>query len=43
MTDQDQAVTYRTDGDVAVISLNRPEKRNAVNRALSRDLMARLE
>lgn len=43
MTDEQQVVTYRTDGDIAIISLNRPEKRNAVNRALSQALMACLE
>lgn len=43
MMDSDEAVTYRTDGDIAIISLNRPEKRNAVNRALSQGLMACLE
>ncbi len=43
MTEEAQAVTYRTDGDIAIISLNRPDKRNAVNRALSQGLMACLE
>lgn len=43
MTDKDEAVTYRTDGDIAIISLNRPEKRNAVNRALSSALMGYLD
>ena len=38
MTETDQVLTYRKDGDIAVISLNRPEKRNALNRALSRAL-----
>ena len=43
MTDADQVLTYRKDGDIAVISLNRPEKRNALNRALSQALLEALE
>ena len=43
MTETDQVLTYRKDGDIAVISMNRPEKRNALNRALSRALLEALE
>ncbi len=31
MTDRDDLVTYETHGDVAVIGLNRPDKRNAIS------------
>jgi methylglutaconyl-CoA hydratase len=34
MTDEDKVILYETDGAVARITLNRPEKRNALNDAL---------
>ncbi|MDQ2922426.1 MAG: enoyl-CoA hydratase-related protein [Acidobacteriota bacterium] len=34
MTDENKAILYETDGAVARITLNRPEKRNALNDAL---------
>lgn len=43
MTDADEVLTCRKDGDIAVLSLNRPEKRNAINRALSQALLEALE
>ena len=43
MTDADQVLTYRKDGDIGIISLNRPEKRNALNHALSQALLGALE
>ena len=42
MTDSDQVLAYRRDGDIGIISLNRPQKRNALNRALSQALMEAL-
>jgi len=38
-----QAVLYRKDGKIAVISFNRPERLNAVNTTLLRELMAGLQ
>lgn len=43
MTDTDKVLTYRKEGDIGIISLNRPEKRNALNRALSQALMEALD
>lgn len=43
MTEDAQVVTYRTDGDIAIISLNRPERRNAVNAAVSRALIGYID
>ena len=34
----DQLVTYELDGDVALVGLNRPEKRNAINEDVNRAL-----
>lgn len=42
MSDGDELVTYRTDGDISIISLNRPEKRNAINSQLSSELLGHL-
>ncbi len=39
-TTEQRVVDYRTDGAVALIRLNRPERRNALNRALVRQLNA---
>ena len=36
----DELVTYEMDGPVALIGLNRPAKRNALNLALMADLEA---
>lgn len=37
---EDDVALYETDGAVAVVTMNRPEKRNALNRALKLKLMA---
>lgn len=42
MTDSGELVIYRKEDDIAVISLNRPEKRNAINAQLNADLLRHL-
>ncbi len=42
MSDGDELVKYRTEGDIAIISLDRPEKRNAINARLRSDLLRHL-
>jgi methylglutaconyl-CoA hydratase len=42
MADQNNTVLYHVDGSVARITLNRPEKRNALNEALIADLKSNL-
>jgi enoyl-CoA hydratase/carnithine racemase len=42
MSEGGELVTYRTADEIAVISLNRPEKRNAINAQLSSDLQRHL-
>ncbi|HTC29411.1 MAG TPA: enoyl-CoA hydratase/isomerase family protein, partial [Candidatus Acidoferrum sp.] len=37
-----EQVTFERDGDVAVITLNRPQKRNALSLAMMRELDAAL-
>ena len=36
-------IDFETEGNVALITVNRPEARNAVNGAISRGAAARLE
>jgi enoyl-CoA hydratase len=43
MSDGGELVKYRSEGDIAIISLNRPEKRNAINAQLSSELLRHLD